>query len=75
MKAFIDVTQRGFAYGLHRNGVRFCEYYVHSGPGNVSINAAYQTASREVASLLETWKRKPRLLRGKLAPMPGNLYR
>ncbi|NIR17492.1 MAG: hypothetical protein GWN86_27715 [Desulfobacterales bacterium] len=63
LQTFVQGTQRGYAYGLcDERGRRYIEEYVHI-TKTQSIDDAYQEASRNVASMLSTWQRRPDLLR------------
>ena len=73
MRTFVEVTQRGYAYGLcNEKGVRYCERYAPCGSDNASIDRAYREASSGASALLSTYKRARRLIRD-LGPMPGIL--
>ncbi len=78
LQTFVQGTQRGYAYGLcDERGRRYIEEYVHI-TKTQSIDDAYQEASRNVASMLSTWQRRPDLLRRRPSwqpeKLPGSVY-
>jgi len=61
VRSFVEGTQRGYAYGLKDGNERtILEYFVRD--AKIGVDAAYDEASRGAASLLSTWKLKPRLI-------------
>lgn len=60
-ESYVEGTQRGYAYGLRRDGERIHEGYVAS-KTLTGLDGAYAEASRKAASLLETAKRRPDLI-------------
>ena len=69
---------RGYAFGLHRNGVRILERHIGD-KGGTEIDRAYREASQGAAGLLSTWQRRPDIIRRQIQDnpqeLPGNLYR
>ncbi len=76
--SYVDPTQRGYAYGLHRDGKRILERYA-SDKGGTERDRAYREASDGAASLLSTWRLRPDIIRRQVQDnpqdLPGNLYR
>ena len=61
VRSFVEGTRRGYAYGLKDGNERtVLEYFVHD--AKIGVDAAYKEASQGAATLIYTWKNKPRLI-------------
>ena len=69
VRSFVEGTQRGFISGLRRvnkdgtDGSIMIEVVHRDNGTTAGIDKAYKAASDSASSLLETWKRAPRLIR------------